>query len=301
LGRKTIQASDLNRIGGWLSQRLPIGKIRTVADFDQAFRGGQAVKRAGTVLQETYDHVEQQMGNRALDVGLVHPVAQQMGMPRKMSMPFHEVNDLIRQVEDLGWSLSGDPKTQPVGKLMRTTAHEMVEDLAGALNQFKPGLGDRYFKSRRQFAVTTVMQKIFREPGVIDEAGNVAMPKLQQLVSEAGGAGYREELENLLGPDGAKSFLGAVFSGAPPLARNISGHGIAGRAYVHGSMEPSFSLHAPKFAKHVGNVPIDLGRGRALAAGLTLGPTKLMQVLSQYANAPSEQPKSAAPPGRQSP
>lgn len=295
-GKRGIQALDVKRVGRWLSDKLPIRAAANTADLDELFRGGKAVRQAGDALEKTYDHVRNQLGNAQLQIPSPVP-----GQP-PISKSLDEINEIIRQTEDYGYTLAGDPRTAMQGKAMRTAAHQMVEDTGHALNAFQKGLGDRYFKSRRQFATTMLMKRIFNE-AFDKDTGEFSMQKLQQSVSRAGNEGYRDDLNNLLGEQGANDFIGQVFRGAKPTALDVPGHGVAGRAYVHGAMEPSFSLHMPQLAKHVGNLPFDLGRGRALAAGATLGPTRLLEVLSNYyADNPAAiqpvPPTSAAPASR---
>jgi hypothetical protein len=312
-GSRTLQSADAARLNGWLSHRLPIKPIRTVGDFDKAFRGGEVLRSTEKVVTQADAKASKILGS----VTLVPPPEieaalnrnpQFTGMPYS-GIPFDEAIKVIDEVNKLGWDYKGDPVRSHLGKAIRSSAHQMEDDIAQQLDAVNPKIATEWYTRRHQLGLARTMTNLMSEPGVIDRrTGKIVMEKIQELSSEVGNQGYRQDLHQTIGPNEADSFLKSVFAGAEPtktnrpgqIGRRLShsvlagvGGGVLGQAIGHpvigaemgtilGGMMGGHDAGtwALQFPRHVGYVPYNLGRNRALFGATVLGPYRFAQALS---------------------
>jgi hypothetical protein len=140
---------------------------------------------------------------------------------------------------------------------------------------------------------------MFSEPGVLEMAGKdprtgeiidngrISFEKLQKLVSDAGPTGYKTDLQQAMGPGEQQTLSKVLHRGADEGAEDRPARGLL-------STNAGFSSHGSFFgrvqqpwpARHVGDVPFDLGRGRALSALITLGPAHLADAVGDMTTIP---------------
>ncbi len=307
----TIGRLDREKLGGWVKKNLPT-KLpwRTVGDFDQNLRGGLLREEMGPMVEQANQKVAAALGANdtfqlktdAANKSVISPLVEMPGGEMRQggvttkTWKFHEILQEIRRMEDLGRYTGNDNDLRLAAKTARVSAHQMVDDLQTALNERQPGLGDSWLKPRKQYQATMTLQQMFSEPGVLDpKTGQINMGKLQQLASSSGREGYRDELKRA-GID--ESFLKTAFRGANNFVRTDAQGKVNPYYRMHLGVIPSMGAH-PELAHHVGYLPYDLGRGRALSAALVLGPHRLLNLIANEMGRklpyPEHEPKPVTP------
>jgi|SRR5579864_6236285 len=312
MGRRGLYNTDFDRLRGWLEPRLGI-KIPDVAAFRRAFRSGEALTEA----EKKYQKMMGKIGSK-INVEVSQPVtgytttstgqsAMQFGgmtTPNargssRIKMTLEQASHELDELEKLAWTDRGDVATSHVGRAKLDTVHQIEDDIAQQLDQMKFKDRNQWYTEREKVRKARVLKNMMSEPGVIEMRAKdprtgemltnekVSFEKLQKLVSDAGPNGYKTDLRQAMMPGEQESLSRVLHRGAKEGAEDRPGRGILGPNMgisTHGSVFSRFQRPWP--SRHIGEVPFDLGRGRALSALITLGPYQLAQKVNEMTQLP---------------
>ncbi len=280
-GRHTLGAYDFARLRGWLEARLPI-KIPNEQAFRRLFRGGEALKKTEDVTNKEFSSV----GNFPVEVTIpqsVSGVISKNAPSGTYRVLLKEVTDILNRLEEVGWDYRNEPTKGHVAKAVRSAVHQIEGEVAQSIDKVSPKSAIRWYTARQKLRTARTLTNMFSEEGAIDESGRLMMPKLQKLVSDAGPKGFKTDIIQSMGDSSQRSLSSILHRGASEGLEDVAGQGVAkhGSLGLHFGVFPRMSLQMPKFARHIGFVPYDLGRGRALTAALTLGPYRFARAVDQ--------------------
>ncbi len=299
-GRRTLNAYDFARLRGWLESRLPI-KIPNEQAFRRLFRGGEA-------LSKTEEKTNKDLASMYKFLVPVHIPQEIAGLVGKrapatsFNVPIGEVNKILDRIEELGWDYRGDITKGHSAKAIRSAVHQIQEEVYQSISSIDTKAASIWIVARRQLRRARTLTNMFSEEGVQDGAGRLDMSKLQKLVSDSGPMGYKQDIIQTLDNNEQKTLSKILHRGAPEGAEDVAGHGPLEKIYGHsrlGLPSAGFRMSKPNVARHVGFIPYDLGRGRALTAALTLGPYRFARAVDQLftgsANAQTAAPNQLPP------
>ena len=132
-----------------------------------------------------------------------------------------------------------------------------------------------WLTGRNRVRLGKTMDRLMRDAGVDAKSGLVNWGRFQELAATK----YRKDLmistgvdaKELSGVKNTEEFLTNLFRGPQHTGADVTG-GVNPYFRVYGLLGlPSMGAH-PVLTKHVGDLPYQLGRGRALMAALILGP-----------------------------
>lgn len=310
-GRSTINNLDMSSLSGWLEKHLGnAAEMRTPEAFDQKIRGGQMledVKAEGSAVESKIKKLFQKQAKKIpgkmgylgqqtskitmpeLEIDVPPALADKLQVPRgqKLRATFADMTGHLQQIEDIGWDLAGSPKTGRQGEIARSMAIQMEDDIAEQIqNKLGNGPATDWLTSRYRTRLAKTTTKMLKEAGVDKGTGLINWPKLQDLAANK----YRMDLQLALGPDAsaitgakdAEELLNNLYRGDQHTMTDAPG---AFKPYIRAhafGLIPSLGVH-PKMARHVGDLPYNLGRGRALTAAMIMGPYRAVQFAKDLA------------------
>jgi hypothetical protein len=273
---KALQKADVGRVTDWLNDSLnlvPTSKNRfeNVTDISREFIGGESDKKLG----EKVGKLEGRLGKQTVDMTVDQQMAGILGIPPgQHPVAAKDALHALNTLEDLGWDSQFRLSRGRTAQAARSAAHQVEEDIAHDLNVRNPKLASEWLTARHQYRMSRTLSNLFREDGVI-EKGKLNPQRFQELLGDAGPKGYKMDLELAAGPDAIRDVqeLGsAARRGAPPGATDITGEKPGVRVGIHGlGHPPGLYFHPGTPSKHIGNIPFDLGRGRAFTGVMVLG------------------------------
>lgn len=318
LGKRTIGAADFSRLQSWLESRMGV-KVPDVQTFRRLFRGGEIMPET----EHQYNRVIKKVGSKYMVEVPVDPktgttlggISPMLGNRMKMSLG--EASQGLDDLEKFAWDKKGDLATGHQSRALMDTVHQVEGDIASQIdaqsvtNPNARKAAQAWYGAREQVRKGRVLKQMFSEPGVLEMAGKdprtgeiidngkISFEKLQKLVSDAGPNGYKLDLQQAMGPGEQQSLSKVVHRGADEGAEDSPGRGLFASNIGTSSRGSFFGrLQAPWPARHVGDVPFDLGRGRALTGLITLGPYQLAHTVNEMTQMPpmeiTKTPKEAA-------
>lgn len=302
LGKRGIQRLDVGRLGNWLS-RFGIdlegnkeadaisGFIGDGAENMSKTRLGKATADVGQALTGSAPKVAQGAIKRPpqalLTVNIPHDLAanpdfiKSVGFPPgSMPIDWQTANHVLDTVEKIGWDPHFRSVNTHAAQAARSAAGQIQDDVYYALErQVGPKQARQWLGARKQLQVSRIISNLFRQPGVV-EGDHINIRALQAALNTGGPGSIKEELNQVVGQAQAQELVNSVFRGSR-----------SGRLDKAGNLLPSLSIsgHAhmwihpkmPELHRHVGYLPYNLGRGRALFAATMMGPENFVARLAR--------------------
>jgi hypothetical protein len=289
-----IQNLDLGRLSNFLERQLgtDIGRIRTPEEFDAKIRGGEMLSEVKNGFRKTVKAIDSKMkktlpkGNQIL-IDLPDAVAKKINWPFHQPYPaatMTEANAIIDEIEDTGWDMSGRARNAKGGEQARMLAVQAEDDLAEHLEkQLGKGAMTDWLTGRNRLRLGKTMDRLLKESGIDKDSGLVDWKKLQMLAATK----YRKDLLISTGVDASElsgvkttdEFLDKLYRGADHARTDT-----VGSLNAYGRILPIPYVGArPKLTSHAGDIPYQLGRGRALTAALIMGPYRAVQFVKDLA------------------
>lgn len=300
IGKRSINRMDMRRLSEWL--KPVIGKDLPDADaYYRAFKGNKIVQDAEAMMDATKQKIMKKIGQRPIfTYDLTPEQANELNAnastktfgarPGKNFGNLQHAHDILTALDRAGWDYNGEPTTKAAGKIIRNTTHQIEGEIATQLDQIDPKLATEWYTNRGKLRTTQTLTNMFNEKGVIDN-GYVDMSRLQDLV----GSDYKLDLQQAMGTSQAGNLNSVVQTGEKQRAglsnvlhrgaaegrQDVVGHPPIGRFYAHSTGLTGF-FHMPKLSRHVGYLPADLGRGKAISAAATLGPYRFVRAVQNF-------------------
>lgn len=316
IGKRAINRYDLGRLSKWLEPRIG-QKLSNASDYYTAFKGGKVAQAAQTAYDAANASVGKVVAHRPMFTFELSPeqadaiyysgdkTLQSMGLrPGKNVVDFEFATKILHKLDQLGWDYNGNPTTKATGKALRGVTHQIEGEIASQLDAINPKAASAWYTARGKYRLANTLTNMFNEPGVIDN-GYVDMSKLQTEAS----SNYVHDLQQALGmgdtpakvqATGEKARQGlskVLHRGADEGRQDIVGHAPGGHVYGHTrGLSGFFSM--PKLSRHVGYLPADLGKGKAITAAATLGPYRFVRGVENYMNI---DPSATLPQGSEAP
>lgn len=149
--------------------------------------------------------------------------------------PESDFDSLAQAVRDLrlkGRAANGDPKVTFQGRQANDYARLLSDDVAAALDTVSRGLAKRYQDMDRRYARGAEMLRYLKQPGVVDENGQLDMRLLQDQFKEERRAG----LEHDFTPAEIGELSDAVFRGGDPTVSDVIRRGNTARPHSRESV-----------------------------------------------------------------
>ena len=333
-GRRGVRALSSRPLYSWLESQLPGTVIKDVPSFNRAFMGGEAIKAAqqrldainSKLAKKVIPKIAKQMGQVEVDsragqaLGKEGFAVGQRGGKSVLLGDFRELNRGLDTLENIGWHTKkfGEDET---GKAIRSTAHQVEGEIAKQIGDISPKSAIEWYNAKGQLRAAKTLSHMFTEPGVV-AADRIHWPKMQQLVHDATAKGYKMDLQqslgdkqyatlrsvvknnaNIAGETAQAELSGILHRGAQEGTQDIEGVSPVHRAYTHPSLDKpletklGLGISMPVFARHVGYVPYDLGKGKGLQALTVLGPYQAALAIGQYIKAQKSVSPDGAPSG----
>lgn len=280
-GNRTIQALDFERLKGWLEPRLGV-EIPDMAAFRKWFTNGEVIKEAEANHAKVLTRVERKLGP---NFQVQANVPMQGAGSATGTTTLRQIDEHLNTLEQQGWRADHSPTPTHAGRVARDQVHQIEGDVAQQLYAANKTAGQEWYTSRGRMRTARTLKNFFDEPGMISDNDKINFIKGQELSQSTAPGGYAHDLAQSMGEPEQKSFAKMLRRGAPEGTNDRAGRGILSgdkdRANVtmttHGGFWGHVSMPWP--SRHVGAVPFDLGRGRALSALITLGPERFFSTL----------------------
>lgn len=292
IARRAMQRADVSAIGDWLGEQLGIDKARfnTATKLRDELVSGTAQEG----LEAKVAKISGKVPRAALTVDIDPDLARALKISGgRTPFDFKAANDTLETLERIGWDTHFRTKNTLLAQKARSAVHQMEGTMAEAIDKVDPKLAQQWYTARGQLRLSRMMSNLFREPGVL-EGGQVNIPKLQELLTNAGPDGYKTDLEQVVGPVGKKSIknlLGIARRGGEAGAIDVPGQAPRLGISYHIGLPHPWMTGVGKFPRHVGYQPFDLGRGRAFTGAMVLG---AHQFVNNLQNLPDDANKDAA-------
>ena len=326
-GRRAIRNMDFDRVAGWM-KRFGI-KIKDMPEFDRMFVGGEAntktqaeLDNISTKIQSrmkkakgftTYDIPNDELAQKMEKAGhtISRPFAQNKNQynPQLIMNNFADMTKALGTFEDIGWDAHHDPGREAVGRAARQAAHQIEGEMAAQANNIDPKLASEWYTAKANNRVTKTLTNLFSEPEVYQRGQPINIGNLQRMITDDSVNGYKYDLIEAAGstdPNMQKRMSDILHRGGQQGEGDIAGRGPIkhGSLGLHFGVFPRASLQTPIFARHVGYLPFDLGKGRATQMLQSLGPYSAFRGIEQlYTLKPDARDKTvaaepiASPPG----
>jgi hypothetical protein len=331
LGRRGVKAISFAPLKGWIESRLPGTVVKDVPSFNRAFMGGEAIETArqrlaainSKIAKKVLPKMNLNAAGSTLDINpnVASQLSKNVGYSPsgQLVSQFHNLNHALDELENLGWHSKKFGQDEE-GKAIRSAAHQVEGEIAKQLGNISPKSAVEWYNAKGQLRAAKTLTHMFTEPGVVAE-DKIHWPKLQELVSDATAKGYKMDLQQSLGDKEYKTLSqvvkgdatvagknaqselsGVLHRGAQEGRQDIEGVSPIHRAYTHPSLENplqtrlGLGISMPVFARHVGYVPYDLGKGKAIQALTTLGPYQTALAIHSFVKS---QPQAKALDGKE--
>lgn len=302
LGRRGLRNLDFKALIGWLEQRLPV-KIPDMPAFYRAFTGGEATKATEGELDKLSSVVEKKINksSKQTQLGLKNPQLYKMKEDviakldekkfattmsqgkSELLANFDDLHKALKTVEQLGWDAKNDTTAGELGKNLRLSAHQIEAEIAYHLDKIDTGLSQDWYTAREKYRTAKTLTNMFSEKDVVDEHNVFNMQKMQELVSDAKN-GYKTDIEQSLEPKAQKQLSSILHRNGEEGTRDVQGVGLSKARFNIFSGKPHMYSSLPKFPRHAGLIPYDLGKGLGIKALTTLGPYRFARAVGQFLN-----------------
>lgn len=290
-GRRAIKNMDFQRVAGWM-KRFGI-QVKDLPEFDRMFVGGEANRSTQAELDKISSKIASKMKNVPATKVNIHPdvadVVSQTGLPvynNRMNVKFGDMNKALSTLEDMGWDAHHDPTTSNIGRAARQAAHQIEGEMASQANNIDPKLATQWYTAKANNRITKTLTNLFSEPEVYQKGQPINMGNLQRMITDDSTRGYKMDLIEAAGPTDPnmqKQMSDVLHRGGQQGEQDIAGRGpiTHGSLGLHFGVFPRASLQTPTFARHVGYLPFDLGKGRATQVLQNLGPYSFFRGINQ--------------------
>jgi hypothetical protein len=312
-GKYGIQRLDLGRIGGWLEDQVGVklpSRARSITgkggDLLEAFRGtratdvtdarldlanGRVVRallRKGGGLGVGGAQARKALSQDTFNVSVAPDLAanpafiKSVGLPPGVQpMSFKQASSTLDQVEQIGWSSEFRLQKPRAAQAARSGAIQMERDIYQGISKVDHKVAEEWLNARKAQRAARVFSNLFRMPGVVKEDNSIDISRLQELAFTKGPKGFKDDIEQSVGPREAAQFENLLQRGGRSGATDVKGRGPFANVRMHLGVLPYGHPQIPHPSKHVGYIPYELGRGRVLFAATALGATKFVDRLTQ--------------------
>ena len=289
-GKAGIAKLDLARLSGFLQKHLgeaADADMKNPAQFVDKVKGGKVLENVKNDLSSTVSKIDKMLTKKKAFIQYDPPPSMAKQFPQTMKLQ-GKLSDFTRDVgetEDIGWSMAGKPTMSRDGEAARSLAMQAEDDIAKQIDK-KAGrkASTDWIIGRHRVRLAKTMTSMLKE--VPTTGGTLNWQELQKLASDK----YAMDLRMSLGPD-ATALMGK--KGVEDLNQAIfrspegGGQDVQGKFGMYVRYHPPFGFSTgqhPQLASHAGDLPYNLGRGKALTLLGTLGPYRSVQVMKNWVN-----------------